>query len=222
MRTDPDTTEERRAREEDAMYQLDVVVSLFAIMLVILVALASAASVAETRYTVEYETAEPEAPPFVLSSIQTPYRFFEIWAADGEGLFRIDRAAVVRELAKEPAGRAPGISGPGADAWMESFPDSPLEWRFRLNLHDRPETGWLQARHIAWDDEAALDDWATEEAGAVIFVWESARGRLPALSARLRTAMRPHRIVPFTSDTATLTITYARSNFAYDKVLRPY
>ena len=218
------TRDEGRARavQSDETYQLDVVVSLFAIMLVILIALAAAASVADSTIRVQYETAEPGEDRFMLASIQTPYSFAGLWAADGDGLYEIDRGAVIDALSSQSPDAPPGMSGPGADAWIDSFPDDPLGWRLRLNLYDRPAAGWLRAREIGWDDTAALDAWAAEEGGIVLFVWKSGHGRLPLLSKLLRRSMRPHRLVPLTDDAATLNIDYNRANFAYDKVLRPY
>jgi len=215
-------TRSERLADTDETYQLDVVVSLFAIMLVVLIALAAAASVADSTIRVQYETAEPGGDRFMLASIQTPYSFAGLWAADGDGVFEIDRAAVIDGLAGQSPGAPPGMSGPGADAWIDSFPDDPLGWRLRINVHDRPAAGWIRAREIAWDDTEALTAWAGEEGAIVLFVWKSGHPHLPLLSRLLRGSMRPHRLVPLTDDTATLNIDYTRANFAYDKVLRPY
>lgn len=213
---------EGRDAQNDDTYQLDVVVSLFAVMLVILVALAAAASVADTTIRIDYETAEPGEDRFVLASIQTPYEFAALWAADGEGLFEIDRGAVIAGLEGQSSEAPPGMSGPGADAWVDAYPDDPLGWRLRVNLYDRPAAAWLRGREIAWDDAEALAAWGAEEGGIVLFVWASAHEHLPALSRVLRQSMRPHRLHVFSDDVATLNIDYNRANFAYDKVLRPY
>lgn len=208
--------------EGDDTYQLDVVVSLFAIMLVILVALAAASSAADSRVLITYRTADSGDDRFVPASIQTPYAFNEVWAADADGLFEIDRGAVVSAMRDQAPGAPAGITGEGADADLLTFPDDPLGWRLRLNLHDRPAAGWLRARDIGWDDTAALQEWAAEDGGVVVFVWLSGHERLPLLSQLLRTTMRPHRLYPFSDDVATLVIEYNRANFAYDKVLRAY
>lgn len=206
----------------DDTYQLDVVVSLFAILLVILVALAAARSAAESRVLVTWEAAAEGEPRFMPRSIQTPYGFHEVWGADAAGLFEIDRRAAVRAMADQSPDAPAGHSGPGADIFLDTFPDDPLGWRLRVNLHDRAAAGWIKARSIAWDDEAALAAWSAEERPVVVVVWASGHAHLPLLSRLLRRDMRPHRIEPFTDDVALVSIDYARANFAHAKVLRPY
>jgi hypothetical protein len=212
----------RRAIEQDEMYQLDVVVSVFAIMLVILVALAAAGATAEGQSRLHYRPVEAGENVFMLRSVQVPYSDREIWAAGKDTLFRIDLAEIVKGLAQVRLVKPLAFSRDGADISLEEVPDGLAAWRLSILISDRDSAKWLKRRTISFADDDTLAAWAAERSSVIVFVWRDGYPRLSRLSELLRAQLRPYTLVLLADETSSITISYRRANFAYDKILRVY
>ncbi|MGP6086005.1 hypothetical protein [Antarctobacter jejuensis] len=213
----------RSETDADDSYQLDAVVSLFAMMLVILVTTAAATAIGTTRF--DYTSSDPETAPIQPASLAAPFPRLETWLLRAEGLIRIDYDAATALLAAAPVSDALGATDPatGIDLFLTPSPDIGAFTEFRLNLPEVPitENGGLIAQVIAPDDGAAITAWAQQETPARIAAFVSGRPYLPALVAAAEEAGRPVTVI-FREGNRLYEERKIRESFGFRGVLRSY
>lgn len=212
-----------RPRDTDETYQVDVVVSLFAILLVLLVVLASATAVLEGNGRLQYRTAEEEGDQFSLASIQSPISVRQSWVADGDWLFRVDLTAVALALAAEPvSGRTEiedsivQIGSPQVES------DAPGSWRLDLSFLPGPPEGKFIAEAIRIESDDDYAAWAARSEPVFLYVGPAARNALPMIELGLRLSHRAFSIRHTFEDRAPIRLSRIRGNFEHEKILRMY
>ncbi|MEM8827274.1 MAG: hypothetical protein AAGD40_10205 [Pseudomonadota bacterium] len=199
---------------------MDVVVCLFAIMLVVLIALTAATAVSESVSDLEYQTAEPEADAFMLRSIQAPYRNRDLWIVGADDMIRIDKTAISRRAADLPPRPNLAVRGPGAVVDIERLGGT--SWKMSITLTDRAEADWLIAERIELTDQTALEAWAAEQTPVVVALLKDGHGQAAPLSDLMRGTLKPHEIFVYTMDNPQIIASYHRGNFAHERILRVY
>ena len=170
----------RRAGTQDEMYQLDAVVSLFAMVLLILITTAVAAGIGVVD--IRNRTAAPEAPAFRMASIDAPFPRLETWMLHEGKLLRLDYDLAAR-LLLEGEGLSRGATDPvsGVDLLFEASPGA-------VGAYDRIEVilpaGPLEAGGVIGDaldvqDAQALSAWAERADPARLIAWPPERARIP-------------------------------------------
>ncbi len=216
----------RRTRprsDADDSYQLDAVVSLFAMMLVILVTTAAATAIGTTRF--DYTSSDPDTAPIQPASLAAPFPRLETWLLRAEGLIRIDYDAATALLAASGSGESMGATDPatGIDLFLTPSPDIGAFTEFRLNLPEEPitEEGGLIAQVIAAENTEAITAWAARDTPARIAVFVSGRPHLPALVAAAEEAGRPVTVL-FREGNRLYEERKIRESFGFRGVLRSY
>ena len=210
------------ASDGDETYQLDVVVSLFAIMLVVLVALAaSALSGGETRLA--YRPHDRATTAYTLRSIEVPYSYRRNWILSDNRLIEIDNAAVAGALIEAFERGASGFSAGPVDAPIDAeveLGDAAGTYRLALTLPAEPRVGGVISRIVSIDDDDALANWASEPGGVVVIVTPGGLAGIARVSQSLDQSRRPHSL-DFARRNQ-LVLTRNSGNFAYDGILRAY
>lgn len=213
----------RRSDYTDETYQVDVVVSLFAILLVLLVVLASATAVLEGDGRLDYRTADEAGEQFSLSSIQSPITVRQSWIADGDWLFRIDLTAVAQAIAEHPMSGRTEIEDATVRVGSPHIgSDAPGSWRLDLSFLPGAPEGKFVAEAIrieSVDDYAA---WAKQGRPVFLYVGPGARSALPVIEAGFRSSHRAFRIRHTFENRAPIRLSRIRGNFEHEKILRMY
>lgn len=177
----------RRDREggRDEMYQLDAVVSLFAMVLLILITTALAAGIGVVDY--RNRTTAPEAPMFRLTSIDAPFPRLETWMLQKGQLLRLDYDAAAR-LLLEDRGLSRGATDPisGLDLLFDASPGTVGAYdRIEVILPSGPlEAGGVIKEALPVEDEEALATWAGDANPARLIAWPPERAHIaPVMNA---------------------------------------
>lgn len=215
----------RRHRDEpDDSYQLDAVVSLFAMILVILVTTAAATITGTTRF--QYKTQEPDTAAIQPASLAAPFPRLENWILRRGELLRIDYDAAARQLAAAPQRLPLGATDPQSGIIMAFDPDPTATGAFELFEMVLPAdpitgTGGVIAQRINPTDLDAVQDWAGRDAPARVLAFASGVAHLPGLTLAAETAGRPL-TVQFLDGNAKFSERKTRESFAFRGVLRSY
>lgn len=205
-------------------YQIDVVVSLFAVMLVVLVVLTAATAVSENDTDTRYRVQDPPVAPVALRSIQVPYRLRQHWVLGPDGfLGRIDRGKVIAAFedirlgdnAATTIGRETDLSMILDKTELGSFQ---MKWRFA----NPDDAAGILAERLDWRDEAALAEWASRAGGVVVFAHRAAHLALPTVDAALRNGGRGHDFVMLRNPLSYMVFARYRSNFSGTAILRAH
>ncbi|WP_323768906.1 hypothetical protein [Antarctobacter sp.] len=214
----------KRSDEPDDSYQLDAVVSLFAMILVILVTTAAATVSGTTRF--QYRTQDAETAPIQLASLAAPFPRLENWILRRGELLRIDYDAAARQLAAAPPRLPLGATDPQSGIIMAFNPDPTATGAFELFEMVLPAdpivgTGGVIAERIDPEDPEALQDWAVRDAPARVLAFASGVVHLPGLTVAAEAAGRPL-TVRFLDGNAKFSERKTRDSFAFRGVLRSY
>lgn len=202
-------------------YQVDVVVALFAILLVLLLTSTARLQSEPVRDTLmDYRPDDPSAALFQLRSMAPTYPYRSLWVAKDDRLTRIDLRAIAEryEAAADleyeewlpPADLRVAPGDTGLDA-------------FRLDIAFSgtgiPEP--LVAQHLALDDPATAAAIGALGPGALIYVWEGQLQALQPVLSQLRIAGTCHKLnIEPRRQTVALVRDYA--SFLEHRVLRCY
>ena len=187
------------------MYQLDAIVSLFAMVLLILITTAMAAAIGIVDY--RNRTAAPEAPVFRLASIDAPFPRLETWMLQEGQLLRLDYDAAAR-LLLEDRGLSRGATDPvsGVDLLFEASPGTVGAYdRIEVILPSGPlEPGGVIKEALAVEDDEALARWAGQTNPARLIAWPPERRHIAPVMGVADRMGRP----------VTLTLQSGRGKFA--------
>lgn len=213
----------RRAQiDGDDSYQIDAVVSLFAVLLVVLVVLSAVSAIEDGEAPLDYRIEEPDQESFVLKSIRAPYLFRAPWIVSETELLAIDLQAIAEKLETDVSPNVPGFSDGTAKVLFAADADVVGEWRISLIFNsDRPEASFIKER-IALSDDDAVTRWASRPGEALIYVWKSGWTHLPRLSDLLRETARPHAFALLQEPRGKIALSRGHRNFAHEKILRAY
>lgn len=208
----------------DDSYQLDAVVSLFAMILVILVTTAAATTTGTTLF--QYRTQEAETAPIQPASLGAPFPRLESWIVRRGQVLRVDYDAVARLLADAPQRVPLGATDPVTGIDLAFGPDPEAVGGFTffdMILPNGPvvKTGGVIAQVIDPDDPAAQQAWAAGKRPARLLVFASGVAHLPVLISAAETAGRPV-TVRFLEGNAKFSERKTRDSFAFRGVLRSY
>ena len=212
----------RRAGAADDTYQLDVIVSLFAIMLVILVALTSARGVLDASSHLEYRTEAPSESVFMQRSIQIPYGAREIWVVGAQQMFRLDRTEIVRRVQNSRIGTNLSVRDDTVFVRISALSSTEPTWTLSVHLGEGNAANWIRSELIELKDSEALQEFASRRTRVLLVVRPNGVESLGELSSHLRRTRRPHIFVPRSEMDTPITLSYRRRSFAYDKILRAY
>jgi hypothetical protein len=192
------TGQEQSGSASDTMsdaYQVDVVVALFAILLVLLLtglARVQSEPVRESRS--EYRPKDVRSQAFQLRSMAPTYPYRTVWIAKDDMLTRIDlRAVAARYLASGALQYEEWL--PPVDLMVKPI-DTVLD-AFRMHLAFSGAgipTELVTVQLPLNDAGAAADAVAVLGPGALIFVWEGQLSRLQPVLAQLREAGVCHKL----------------------------
>jgi len=213
----------RRDQEVDESYQVDAVVALFAILLVIMIVLAAATQSQKGETNLVYAPEEKETEPFLLESIQTPYRFRDIWLLDATALYRFDLEAIAARLLTQTGDALNPLSEDGLSVVAQfDINAAPSSYQLTISRKGVLTQGSLIDRIVDHNDADALRLWASEGSQLLVFISRDAWPLLPLLTQELRDANTPFRVVPLVSKDANIEISRSRFNFEQDKIMRNY
>jgi hypothetical protein len=174
------------------MYQLDAVVSLFAMVLLILITTAVAAGIGVVD--IRNRTAAPEAPAFRMASIDAPFPRLETWMLHEGKLLRLDYDLAAR-LLLEGEGLSRGATDPvsGVDLLFEASPGAVGSYdRIEVILPAGPlEAGGVIGDALDVQDAQALSAWAERADPARLIAWPPERARIPPVMGAADAAGRP-------------------------------
>ena len=214
----------RRRDEADDSYQLDAVVSLFAMILVILVTTAAATAVGTTEF--RYRSVEAPTAPVQPESLAAPFPRLETWILRHGALMRLDYDAAARLLAAADARDPMGATDPETGIDLTLSP-GPLEAGafeiFEVVLPADPvaEARGVIAEIVDTADPDRVADWARAVQPARINVFASGVGDLPALAAAAEQAGRPVTVV-FLTGNRKFSERRTSASFGFRGVLRSY
>lgn len=195
----------RRAGTQDEMYQLDAVVSLFAMVLLILITTAVAAGIGVVD--IRNRTAAPEAPAFRMASIDAPFPRLETWMLHEGQLLRLDYDVAAR-LLLEGEGLSRGATDPvsGVDLLFEASPGVVGAYdRIEVILPAGPlEAGGVIDEALEVQDAEALSAWADRPDPARVIAWPPERARIAPVIGAADASGRP----------VTLTLQSGKGKFA--------
>ncbi|SMX41949.1 hypothetical protein [Maliponia aquimaris] len=214
----------RRDAEADDSYQLDAVVSLFAMILVILVTTAAASAIGTTRFA--YRSEDPQTAPVQPESLAAPFPRLETWILRQGALMRLDYDAAARLLAENIARDPMAATDPatGIDLTLIPSPTEPGAFdTFEVLLPPGPipAPGGVIAAIVDPADGDAVAAWARGAQPARIAVFGSGVTDLPALSAAAEAAGRPVTVL-FLTGNQKFAERRTSASFGFRGVLRSY
>lgn len=217
-----DISGRKYVREADQSYQLDAIVSLFAVMLVVLVVLVSSRALNDGKTELEYLPATTREELFVLRSINTPYAFRETWLMTDSELLFVNRERVATLLNEKIT---PIVSGfRDGNSSVSFFPEEEAvgQWRVRMTFKDDPIDASFISERIDIEDKQALTEWALRKSAILLYVWPRGRPVLASVVSSLRKASRPHKLRLLRGDNKPISLSRTGSNFKHEKILRSY
>ena len=213
----------RRQQAVDESYQVDAVVALVAILLVIMIVLAAATMFQDGETYLVYAPEEEETEPFLLESIQTPYRFREIWFLDETALYRFDQKAIAARLLTQAGDALNPLLEDGLSIAAQFDVNSPpSSYQLTISRTGILTQGALIDQIVDHSDTDALQLWESKGSQLLVFVARDAWPLLPLLTQELRASERPFRVVPLVSNDANIEISRSRFNFEQNKIMRNY
>ena len=209
------------SEDVDESYQVDAVVSLFAIMLIVLLTLVVATATATNVTVTEYRIAEEKTEDVKLRSLFIPYRVRQYWTLTSDGeLLRVDTAERIGRLPEASRGAALSETIDGVDIEFEADPVSPGGFVLRFDIFDRAAGDWAVADALSVNDAAALAAWAAVDAGTVLFVANDARDWLPVVSEAASGGARTVRFRIPREGSRYFSIVRSRSAFRMENIYR--
>jgi hypothetical protein len=178
-------------------YQVDVVVALFAILLILLLTgVARIKSEPARDSRIEYRPSDVPTAPFQLRSLAPTYPYQAIWVAKEGELIRLDlRAVAERYLAGSAAEHWEWL--PPVDLSVAPAGDEPGSYRLNVAFSGDGFPPELAATRVALTDpDAAAAAVTAAAAGALIYAWDEDLAGLQPLLARLRAEGFCHRLIP--------------------------
>lgn len=210
--------------EADDSYQLDAVVSLFAMILVILVTTAAASAIGTTRFS--YRSEDPPTAPVQPESLAAPFPRLETWILREGALMRLDYDAAARLLAAG-VGRTPiAATDPATGIDLTLVPAAGELGAFEvfevlLPAAPLPAPGGVIAEILDPSDPERVAAWAKGTTPARINVFASGVAALPALAAAAEAAGRPL-TVEFLTGNQKFAERRTAASFGFRGVLRSY
>lgn len=208
--------------QSDDSYQVDAIVSLFAVLLVILVVLAAAVARTDGKSKLDYRSLDPTGDEITLRSLEIPPRPLDLWVLDSNELMQIDlnKIATLRAKSSRPG---PSIQSMG-DIRVDFSLRSQALGAWRVALYGVASSVQSDAISTRFDpnDPAALTAWADQEGRALIYVTTAGRPVLPAFDAALRRKNRPVRLSLLLEPDSPIIYSRTPGNFAYEKTFRAY
>lgn len=208
--------------DTDDSYQVDAVVSLFAVLLVMLIVLAAAIAATEGTSRLDYQILDPDGDEMALRSIEVPYKNVSIWVLGGTKIARIDLAAIAKARAAT-GGQGPSIQRMG-DLRVDftSRAETLGTWRLALygfgpSSQSEALTDWIDI-----SDQDALSLWAAGEGRVLVYVTVAGRLALPTINASLRVGRRPFRLSLLSEIDSPIIYARRSEGFAYEKTFRAY
>ena len=178
----------------DGSYQVDVMVTLFAVLLVVLVLTLTATSVSEGERSLwDYRVPDEKSEPFGLRTAAAPYRFRSVWIfREGEALM-LDTAALADVVAAAGPTQNFIPAPPGVDVKIVQTAESWNDYVMTLRIYERPVDSPLVSQTIPLADVEALVDAIrlTAEDGVFIYVWNDMQAPAITVEQALRAAGVP-------------------------------
>lgn len=184
---------------DDRGYQVDIFVSLFAILLIVATALASGPKTSSTPVPArDYRSIDPPSDPFSLQGWRLIFAFNEIWIVRDGRLKRLDLSALAEAMAE---GR-PLFTGEAADDFSTPLTGGRDPGQVKLDLRLRAEVPReLIAENLALDDGEPAERFTDRpyDNGAqapCFFVWTDQLSAMVGLFDTLRQQGVPFRWYP--------------------------
>ncbi|WP_133511117.1 hypothetical protein [Candidatus Thiosymbion oneisti] len=203
-------------------YQVDVVVALFAILLILLlisVARIKSEPIRDSRS--EYRPSDDPTTGFQLRSMAPTYPYRSIWVAKDGLLTRIDLRAIAERYASSDGRKYREILLP-VELTVEPDEDAVDAFALAIDFLGEGFPERLAASTLSLaDPETAANALSALGRGALIFVWEGQLTGLQPVLARLRATGVCHKLnIELRKDTVSLVRNYA--SFLEHRVLRCY
>lgn len=175
----------------DESYQVDAIVSLFAVLLVLLLTLAAASSQSAEPVQTRYKPNDQTGEVLSLRSLQVPFKFREFWSlGEEEILIRYDMEAIIDRLQGEIGTSRTETTIDGVDINFEWFETELGGYRIELNIFDLNAGQWAVLDSVNARDNEALAEWAAADLPAVIYVTDDAIEIAAEVDASMRKGNR--------------------------------
>lgn len=213
-----------RNTDADDSYQLDAVVSLFAMILVILVTTAAASAIGTTRFV--YRSEDTPTAPVQPESLAAPFPRLETWILRRGALMRLDYDAAARLLAAGIDRSSMGATDPVTRIDLALIP-SPTEpgafetFEVVLPPDPIPAPGGVISVIVDPEDADAVAAWARDASPVRLHVFRSGVADLPGISAAAEAAGRPVTVVFMIGDQK-FSERRTSESFTFRGVLRSY
>lgn len=210
-----------RVTEADESYQVDAIVSLFAIMLVLLLAMVTATSSSTNDERTAYLPQDPVGEIMSLRSLQVPYRLRELWILQDNGLMmHINTTAIAEQFEGVAPGPGPERTLDGVDFSFEPHQTQPGSYRMKIAIWDTDLAGWATLGIVDTRDPEALTAWAGSSQSTLVFVTNQAKALIAPVAQALQTGKRRGRLFVPRSDTRYVTLVRAADRFSLEGIYR--
>lgn len=198
-------------------YQVDVVVALFAVLLILLLTAAVPLRTEPSQDSrQQYRPQDSPGAPMLLRALAPTYPYRSIWIVRNGQLTELDLVSVARVYLEGLPDLTPAVLTvtPDPGGTLDGFV-------LRLQLADTDLPAALTARRLRVDDPAAAGVLAGVGAGLLLYVWPGELARLQPLLAQLREREVCHQLALEVPD-ETVKLARIHQRFAGEQVLRCY
>jgi hypothetical protein len=214
--------------EDEGTYQIDLIVTLFAILLVFLLINVSALALSEaTPSRFEMRAAPTEKEPFMLRSFDVRYRTRAFWVVREGQIAELDTGSLARLWVENSSGLAVSETVDAVDLRMTQDGGNTVDG-FDVQLLFFGEAPMVPGRLWRWVEKPSLDEatlarLAAAASGAVlIYSWHQDRMLAFALEREFRRQRRPVDLFVLPPDEKDFRIGRDRRHFGLEAVLRPF
>lgn len=211
--------------EDDGTYQVDLILTLFAVLLVLLLVFVTELARSGSQYTgLEYRTQEGADRPFMLSSLDVTYRAKRLWILKGGRAGEIDLPSLARLYANAAGPRFQEIVDDTAIT-IEPDDEGSLDGFFVQLVFPREVRQSKVIRRVVEIDSSTFIPTLLEGDPAsptLVYVWPEEIARAAALEAAFRGERRALELFFLTSGSTAFTLRRMRTLFEFEHVLRTY
>ena len=209
---------------DEEMYQVDLILAMFAILLILLVASEAALNQApEEKSLFTYRPKDVQTKYFILKSLQSPYTYRKLWIMKSNKINELNLKEIAElYLASKTIDYSDTIKDERGMADVEfKARDGLTSYYFKLRYVTEELPAKLIKRTIYLKNP---DKGFTGEIfkDSLIYVWYDQRKLLPWLRKKLTPKSVPHSIYLLGKDQKYISINRNPSIFSLEKVLRAY
>lgn len=214
--------------EDEETYQIDLIVTLFSILLVLLLVNVSAFAVREaTPSRFEINAVPTQDEPFMLRSFDIRYRTRVVWVVRNGHVAELDTGSLARLWVEKASGLRISETIEAVDLKMS--PDAgdtadgfDVQLLFVDDAPPRPGRLWRWVEAVTLERTDLAKVTGTIGGPVLIYSWHKDRELAFALEAEFRKQRRPVDVFVLAADEMDLRIGRDRRHFGLNAILRPF